>query len=120
MSKFVETKYASEKNILKFDPYVATSVIVDDAGIVATEGKKIVKAGTPVKGKTKKVLENPNEPVVKDDTATAEGILLYDVDVTHGKATGSMLLWGFVDLTKVVTAPSSAAQGALTMIKFMK
>ncbi|MDO4721426.1 MAG: hypothetical protein Q4A78_12240 [Peptostreptococcaceae bacterium] len=120
MSKFVETNFDNRKNILKFEPSVAMSVLVDDTGVSAVDGKKIVPAGTPVKGKTKTVLENPNEPVIKDDTATAEGILLYDVDVTHGKKEGAMLLFGFVDLTKMQTPPSAAAQKAMTMIKFMK
>lgn len=31
----------------------------------------------------------------------AEGILLYDVDVTNGPREGSMVIWGFIDLAKV-------------------
>lgn len=119
MSKFVQENYQNKKEILKFRPFVAMPVIVDDAGVVAVDGKKIVPAGTPVKGKTKSVLTNPNEPVAKDDTATAEGILLNDVDVTHGRKSGSMLLWGFVDVTKIVE-PSQEAQDALNKITFLK
>lgn len=119
MSKFIQENYQNTKEILKFSQFVAMPVIVDDAAVVAIDGKKIVPAGTPVKGKTKSVLTNPNEPVVKDDTATAEGILLYDVDVTYGRKSGSMLLWGFVDLTKIIE-PSQEAQNALTNITFLK
>ncbi len=31
----------------------------------------------------------------------AEGVLLYDVDVTNGPREGSMVIWGFIDLAKV-------------------
>lgn len=65
MAKFVETEYGSTKEILKFpDHYVGLAVMVDDdvAADPAT-GKKIVKKGTLVGGKTKSVLDNLDEPV---------------------------------------------------------
>ena len=65
MSKFVETEYGSGKGILKFpDHYVAMAVMVDDDGVTSDEnGKKIVKKGTIVGGKTKSALDNLDEPV---------------------------------------------------------
>ena len=65
MSKFVETEYVSTKEILKFpDHYVAIAVMVDDTDVTPDEnGKKIVKKGTIVGGKTKSALGNLDEPV---------------------------------------------------------
>jgi len=52
MSKFVVNDYGNKKEILKFpDHYVAVAVTVDDKGVVAENGKKIVPAGTIVGGK---------------------------------------------------------------------
>lgn len=50
--KFTQTNYLGTKQILKFpDHYVAMTVTVDDAGVIADEdGNKIVPAGTIVGG----------------------------------------------------------------------
>lgn len=47
----------------------------------------------------------------------AEGVLLYDVDVTNGPREGSMIIWGFVDLAK--TSPGAAGITALPNITFL-
>jgi len=133
MSKFVETEYGSGKGILKFpDHYVALAVMVDDDGIQANEdGKKIVPKGTVVGGKTKAVLDNLGEPVVDKFVAAdasaegAEGVLLNDVDVTHGAKEGAMLIHGFVAVDKLPYGDDNAdaaeaAAEVLPMIKFIK
>lgn len=56
-----------------------------------------------------------------DGTVTdAEGILLNDVDVTYGPASGAMLIHGFVDLNKLPEVPAFGAAAALPMIAFIK
>ncbi|MZQ76212.1 MAG: hypothetical protein GT589_08705 [Peptoclostridium sp.] len=125
MSKFVVNSYSSNKEILKFTDFIGVNVMVSDSGVVAnSDGKKIVPAGTVVGGSTKAVLENPTEPVVSKNTAllgaAAEGVLLYDVDVTYGAKEGSMVIHGFVDLNKLPEAPVAEATAVLTLIKFMK
>lgn len=53
--------------------------------------------------------------------ASAEGVLLNDVDVTYGDASGAMVIHGFVDLNAIPTAPSSDAKEALKgRILFLK
>ena len=116
-----KTTYTGQKEILKFNEFVATVVNVDDVGVVANaDGKKIVLAGTIVGGKTKPVLKNVGEVVTNKNTAAlgaaAEGVLLYDVDVTAGPREGSMVIWGFIDLAKIV-AP--VAEVVLPRITFM-
>lgn len=124
MSKMIETTYNNSKEILKFNQFTAVAVTVDNTGITANaDGKKIVPAGTIVGGKSKAVLTNPQEPVVSKNTsadgASAEGVLLTDVDVTYGPAPGSMVIFGFIDLSKLPAAPAAEAITALYMIKFM-
>lgn len=119
MSKFVVNNYLSSKEILRVaDHYVAIPVAVSGEGIVLEDGKKIVKAGTIIGGKTNPVLENENEVVVEKNTTDAEGVLLYDVDVTHGINAGSMVIHGFVKLSKLPEAPSTEAKDALKQIIF--
>ncbi|MDI9367701.1 MAG: hypothetical protein QM445_05040 [Thermotogota bacterium] len=43
----------------------------------------------------------------------AEGVLLYDVDVTHGDAPGAMIVWGFIDKSKLDEDPCEDAVEAL-------
>lgn len=127
MSKFIETAYVNKKEILKFpDHYVAIAVTVDDTGITANaDGKKIVSAGTIVGGSTKSVLANLDEPVCKKnvqgtDADKAEGVLLYDVDVTFGKASGAIIIHGFIAIDKLPEAPATSAATALKQIIFIK
>jgi hypothetical protein len=131
MSKFVTTTYGNKKEILKFpDHYVALGVMVDDAGItVNTDGKKIVPAGTIVGGgvlvdNTKKVSEKNTqggEAGSEGAAVDAEGVLLNDVDVTYGPASGAMIVHGFIALDKLPETPAAEAAGALKgRILFLK
>ncbi|AJA48493.1 hypothetical protein CPAST_c24230 [Clostridium pasteurianum DSM 525 = ATCC 6013] len=127
MSKFIETTYTNKKEILKFpDHYIAIAVTVDDTAITANaDGKKIVPAGTIVGGSTKPVLTNTDEPASKKnvqgtDADKAEGVLLDDVDVTFGKASGAMIIHGFIAIDKLPEAPAASAVTALKQITFIK
>lgn len=124
MSKFVSTTYSSPKDILKFDHYVAIGVTVSDTGVTAnSDDKKIVPAGTVVGGIGGFTLSDDTKSVEAKATqggatgtagagVDAEGVLLTDVDVTYGPASGSMVIHGFIDLNKIA-APVADAKTAL-------
>lgn len=130
MSRFTVTNYSNTTEILRVaDHYVSMPVTVSDAGVVAVDGKKIVKAGTIVGGASKSVLANPQEPVVAKNTQAgatgtagaavdAEGIILSDIDVTYGASAGAMLIHGFVKTSKLPAAPVADAKTALKQIIF--
>ncbi len=133
MSKFVQTDYLNKKNILKFpDHFVAIPVTVDDTGIAANaDGKKIVPAGTNVGGVTGSVLEDDTQLVCEKNAdgaagaagaaVDAEGVLLNDVDVTYGPASGAMIIHGFIDLGKLPEVPHDNAVKALAgRVVFLK
>lgn len=65
------------------------------------DGRKIVKAGTPLNGD----LKARTTAFVKavDTTNPAVGVLLHDVDVTDSDANGTLLIWGFVNLSRLDT-----------------
>ena len=127
MSKFVVTNYGNKKEILKFpDHYVALAVTVDDTEIVAVDGRKIVPAGTIVGNAiltdetklAKKAVTTPGTEGAPD-TTNAEGVLLNDVDVTHGPAQGAMVIHGFIKLSALPTAPTAVEKAALKQITFI-
>lgn len=72
-----------------------------DGSITDDNGRKIVKAGTPLTG----------DLTARDTAFTASagsgaenntvGVLLHDVDVTDADANATLLIWGFVDLNKI-------------------
>ena len=100
--KFKKETFGSSKEILLNDDYAAIKITVDDTGVTAdSDGKKIIKAGTPY----------------PTDDATAQGILLYDTDVTYGKRPTALLVRGMVDAKKV-TLPTVEARKAIPQIKF--
>lgn len=99
-TRIKKTTYGGPVQILfNVQNQVSVSIRVDDAYSVTRDGRKIVPAGTPLSGD----LTTRNTSFVKavDTTHPATGILLHDVDVTDGDANGTLLIWGFVDLTKV-------------------
>lgn len=122
-NRVVKETFGNRTEILKFNEFIATSVSVGDAGVVADgSGRKIVPAGTIVGGKTNPTLSTKDGDVVEDKNtagkgAKAEGVLLYDVDVTGGPREGAMVISGFIDLAKIPKAPDATV--VLPRITFM-
>lgn len=83
------------------EPQVSVGVIVskDTIKFVTEDGRKIVKAGTPLSG------DMYNRSTVfqaaVDEVAPAEGVLLHDVDITDGDANGTLLIFGFVNIDRL-------------------
>lgn len=92
------------KNQILFctDPRVSVGVVVNATNYVTEDGKKIVKAGTPMGGN----LTARTTPFTKD-TSTPKGVLLHDVDVTDGNANGTLLIFGFVNLERLDTTTAA-------------
>lgn len=100
---------------------MSVSVVVDDAAAVTENGRKIVKAGTPLAGD----LTARGTAFAKATGSNAVGVLLHDVDVTYGDGNGALLIWGFVDLNKVDSTTAAlinaevktALKGGVTFLK---
>ena len=69
------------------------------ARAVTENGRKIVKAGTPLNGDL--TTRGTAFVAAKDTSNPAVGILLHDVDVTDADANATLLIWGFVNLSRV-------------------
>lgn len=121
-----ETYVNVNQILFNTDPQVSVGILVSDTGISAgDDGKKIVKAGTPLSGS----LEARGTAFTKAATASgasnAVGVLLHDVDVTAGAENGTLLIFGFVDLNKVDTTTAAlvtsevkaALKGGVTFLK---
>ena len=135
-NKIVKTVYgAPEKQILiAEDSYKVTlGAIIGNAGVQAdTNGKKIIKAGSPLYGSYESrgsssafdlATETPeSEGTPASNNATA--ILLHDLDVTAGDENGTIVIAGVVDLNKldssVQTLLTTAAKANLKHIIFIK
>ncbi|MCJ0932930.1 hypothetical protein MST22_17400 [Virgibacillus halodenitrificans] len=96
-------KKEEQINFLASAKFQAFTKQVSDAGVAANaDGKKIVPAGT----------------VYPANDATAEGILLNDVDVTEGPQPASLIVEGYVLEARLPAAPVQLAKDAMTEIKF--
>lgn len=128
MANRIKTQSYVNVNQILFntDPQVSVGILVSNEGISAnSEGKKIVKAGTPLTGS----LEARGTAFAKATTTSgasnAVGVLLHDVDVTAGAENGTLLIFGFVDLNKVDTTTAAlvtsevkaALKGGVTFLK---
>ena len=65
----------------------------------------MVKAGTPLNGDL--TARNTVFKAAADPTAPAVGVLLHDVDITDNNASGTLLIWGFVNLDRLDSATAS-------------
>lgn len=103
----------------------SVGIKVDDANYVTENGRKIVKAGTPLTGNLEARETAFVKAVTSSGSSNAVGILLHDVDVTEGDANGTLLIWGFVDLNKldtvtaalITTEVKTALKGGVTFLK---
>lgn len=84
---------------------MSVSIRVDDAVAVTENGRKLVKAGTPLSGDL--TARETAFVAAADSSAPAVGVLLHDVDVTDGDANGSLLIWGFVNMDRLDTATAA-------------
>lgn len=100
-----ETAGAPVQILFNVQNQMSVSIRVDDAVAVTENGRKLVKAGTPLNGDL--TARNTAFKAAADTTAPAVGVLLHDVDVTDGDANGSLLIWGFVNLNRLDTATAA-------------
>lgn len=82
---------------------VGVKIAKNFAGAVTENGRKIVKAGTPLTGDL--TARGTNFTAAGADDAV--GILLHDVDVTDSDANCSLLIWGFVNLDRIDTTTAA-------------
>lgn len=109
------------RNIILMAPELAFTVSckVANTGVEAgADGKKIVKAGTPLYGD----LTDRGTAFTISGEGSAVGILLHDVDVTAGTKNAQITTFGFVDKSKldssVATMLSSAMPvGGITLVQ---
>lgn len=107
-----ETYNAPEKHILiANDSYMVTlPAIIKATGVSAgTDGKKVVKAGTPLYGDIEK---RDTGFTVSAESGNPTCILLHDVDVTAGDENGTIVLAGCVDLLKLDASVKTAVASA--------
>lgn len=106
MGKMISKEYGQPIEILKFNDFKGAACMVSDVGVAEdANGNKIVKAGTPWPA----------------NDATCKGILLHDVDVTHGEAAGTYVFEGSIDnkkLEKNGVAVAAEAKAVLPRVTF--
>ena len=119
----VSITHGTNRKTILVDEFNSTalSCVVANTGVEADgNGKKIIKAGTPVSGD----LTERNTPFTVDKTgANPVGVILHDVDVTDGNANSQVVIFGFIDISKLddeVVGIITTAAPKLTMIKLVK
>lgn len=121
----VETRsYGAPEKTILVDPLNSTAVSIEVAntGVTAdSEGKKIIKAGTPVYGSLR--ARNTAFTISGEQGAKPAGVILHDVDVTDGKKNSQIVIFGTIDVSKVdsaVAATLIAAEANLKMIQLIQ
>ena len=85
--------------------YIALPAQVTNTGISAdSDGKKILRAGTPISGDITKRDTAFVKASTSNGTSNATAIVLHDVDVTDGANNATIVLAGCIDTLKLDTA----------------
>lgn len=104
-----ETLAAPQQILFNVQNQMSVSILVDKSmASVTVDGRKVVKAGTPLSGDL--TARGTAFKAAVDTTAPAVGVLLHDVDITDNNANGTLLIWGFVNLDRL----DSATAGLIT------
>lgn len=110
--------YGEKRIIVDEVNSTAFSCVVANTGVTAdSEGKKIIKAGTPLYGSL--TARNTAFTVSGSEGAKPVGVALHDVDVTAGNANSQVLVSGFIDISKVDASVKSALQAAEANLKLI-
>lgn len=99
--------YNFEKTVLDMHSFYYTLPCqVTNTGLTAdSNGKKIIKAGTPVGGNTNALLNRDTAVLIATNDATngpkTQGVVIHDVDVTAGQTTATVAFAGVIDMAKM-------------------
>lgn len=99
--------YNFEKTVLDMHSFYYTLPCqVTNTGLTAdSNGKKIIKAGTPVGGDTNALLNRDTAVLIATNDATngpkTQGVVIHDVDVTAGQTTATVAFSGVIDMAKM-------------------
>lgn len=108
--------------LLNPDNAFEIGVQVGDTGVIANEeGRKIIKAGTPVGGTVSALKVRNTVLTIANSSsagANAQGVLRHDVDVTNGVANATLIVRGEVDSSKCPVI-ATEAENALVHIIFV-
>ena len=126
-SGVVKESYNNVTQILfNAEHQVSVPIMVDDSLVTSADanGRKIVKAGTPLTGS----LDARTTPFTaasagsSSAASNAVGVLLHDVDVTAGDENGTLLIFGFVNTARLdettKTKITEYVKAALPLITF--
>lgn len=101
-----ETLAAPQQILFNVQNQMSVPILVDKTmASVTVDGRKIVKAGTPLNGDL--TARGTAFKAAVDTTAPAVGVLLHDVDITDNNANGTLLIWGFVNLDRLDSATAA-------------
>lgn len=120
----VRVTHATTRKTILVDEKNSTAVscIVSNTGVSAgEEGRKIIKAGTPVTGD---LMQRETEFTVATSAENIAGIILHDVDVTAGNANSQCVIFGTIDVSKlesdVEAMLTKEIREACKMVNFIK
>ncbi len=122
-----EQEYFTDAEIL-ISPNKATRIgcVVSKTGVTATDGKYVVKAGTPLYGTDVGMNREIALTVSGSESAKAQGVLYKDVVFENGASTanGTLIIVGTVDYLKLDTSVqaliTTAVKTALPSVHFVK
>lgn len=122
----IESPTNPKQILFMTNPYAAVGVVVGNTGITAdANGKKIIKAGTPLTGDLSARNTAFSVATTTSNVSNAVGVAIHDVDVTDGENNAELLILGFVNLNNldssvvsfITSEVKTALKGIVTFLK---
>lgn len=114
--------YPAQEEILHNLDYEAISATVAQTatGTVVQAGRTILPAGTLLFGVESSLFEDRRQlATTTDGLLGADGVTLYDIDLTHGDATVALVYVGTVRSDKMKFTVTAEIKAALPRIQFV-
>ena len=105
----IKRDFISETQVLgNVQQKVALPGLISATGVTPNSfGRKVIPAGTVVGGASS-FLDNSQAVLSVGQDAKAQGVLEHDVDVTAGDATGTVIVFGFINTARIASGDVSA------------
>ncbi|GAX04078.1 hypothetical protein IWT140_01715 [Secundilactobacillus pentosiphilus] len=124
MAQMAHTYNTGREILMNFaEALTFPATVKDDSAVADSDGRKIIKAGTPLGAGTDFLSDRTNTVLSPVTDATAQVVAMHDIDVTQGQTSATVIVRGDVikenmddDVQKLYTPDMVKTLSRITLV----